>query len=102
METITALVACAVAFALSYYIGYVVANNTLSAVLAGAGSGLAFAVVYFIATVSVGMLLPGTFDPRQLGIHFLILLPVTPIGSALIAAYAHRHLERLESRRLPF
>ena len=102
METVTALVACAVSFALSYYIGYAIAANTLSATLAGAGTGLAFAVVFFIATVAIGMLIPDTFDPRQLGIHFLVLLPTTPIGSALVAAFAHRHLERIEARRLPF
>lgn len=102
MESITALVACAAAFALSYYIGYYVATNTTVAAMMGGVSGLVFAVMFFIMTVAIGMLVPDTFDPRQLGIHFIILLPLTPIGSAIVAVFAHRHLERLEARRLPF
>ena len=102
MESITALVACAVAFSLSYYIGYYVADNATVAAMMGAASGLVFAVMFFIVTVGIGMLVPDTFDPRQLGIHFLVLFPMPPIGSAIGAVLAHRHLERLETRRLPF
>jgi hypothetical protein len=102
MESITALVACAAAFSLSYYIGYHMATNTTVAAMMGGASGLVFAVMFFIMTVGIGMMVPDTFDPRQLGIHFLILLPLTPIGSAIVAVFGHRHLERLEARRLPF
>lgn len=102
MESITALVACAAAFSLSYYIGYHVATNTTVAAMMGGASGLVFAVMFFIMTVGIGMMVPDTFDPRQLGIHFLVLLPMTPIVSAVVAVFGHRHLERLEARRLPF
>lgn len=102
MESITALVACAAAFSLSYYIGYHIATNTTVAAMMGAASGLVFAAMFFVMTVAIGMLVPNTFDPRQLGIHFIVLLPLTPIGSAIVATFAHRHLERLEARRLPF
>jgi hypothetical protein len=102
MESITALVACAAAFSLSYYIGYHIATNTTVAAMMGGASGLVFAVIFFIFTVGIGMLVPDTFEPRQLGIHFLVLLPLTPIASAIVAVLAHRHLERLEARRLPF
>jgi len=102
MESITALVACAVAFSLSYYIGFNVATNATAAAMTGGASGLVFALMFFIMTVAVGMLVPDTFDPRQLGIHFVVLLPLMPIGSAIVAVLAHRHLERLEARRLPF
>jgi len=102
MESITALVACAAAFSLSYYIGYNVATNGTVAAMMGGASGLVFAAMFFVMTVAIGMLVPDTFDPRQLGIHFIVLLPLTPIGSAVVAAFAHRHLERLEARRLPF
>ena len=102
MESITALVACAAAFSLSYYIGYHIATNTTVAAMMGGASGLVFAVMFFIMTVAIGMMVPDTFEPRQLGIHFLVLLPLTPIGSAVVAVLAHRHLERLEARRLPF
>lgn len=102
MESITALAACTAAFMLSYYVGYHNATNTTVAAMMGGASGLVFAVMFFIMTVGIGMLAPDTFDPHHLGIHFLVVLPLTPIGSAIIAVLAHRHLERLEARRLPF
>jgi hypothetical protein len=91
METITAIVACAVAFALSIYLGYEKAPSTWAAVLLGAASGVGFAVVFFAVTVAITIVLPGTFHARTLGLHFLALLAVAPLGAAVIAILARRH-----------
>ena len=102
MESITAVVAAGVAFALSYYIGRAMASTTLVAAMMGAVCGLAFAVLFFVLTVSIGVVVPGMFDGWMLGIHFLVLLAVMPLGSAGIAVLEYRHLEKVEARRLPF
>jgi hypothetical protein len=102
MESITAIVAAGVAFALSYYVGRAMASTTLMAAIMGGICGLAFAVLYFISTVGVGTVVPGMFDGWMLGVHFIVLLVVVPLGSAVIAALEHRHLEKVEARRLPF
>ena len=102
MESITAIVAAGVAFALSYYIGRAMASTTLAAAVMGGVCGLAFAVLFFITTVAIGSVIPGMFDGWMLGIHFIVLLLVVPLGSAGIAALEHRRLERVEARRLPF
>lgn len=91
METITAVVACGVAFTLSFYLGYDRAPSVWVAVLLGAASGLGFAVAFFAMTVGTTIILPGTFDARTLGLHFLALLAVAPLGAGLIAVLAHRH-----------
>jgi len=90
VEAITALVACAAAFALSYYFGYGRAPTTLIAAVLGAVSGIGFAVVFFALTLAVTILLPGTFDGWTLGFYFVRLLVLAPIGAAAIAAFAHR------------
>ena len=102
MESITAIVAAGVAFALSYYIGRSVASSALVAAMMGAVCGMAFAVLFFLTTVVLGALHPGLFDGWMLGIHFLVLLIVAPLASAGIAWLEHRHLEKVEARRLPF
>jgi hypothetical protein len=102
MESITAIVAAGVAFALSYYIGRAVASTTLMAAIMGAVCGLAFSVLFFVVTVAMGTLLPGLFDGWMLGIHFILLLAVVPLVSAGVAVLEHRHLEKVEARRLPF
>jgi len=102
MESITAIVAAGVAFALSYYVGRSMTSTTLAAALMGGVCGLAFAVLFFITTVAIGAVVPGMFDGWMLGIHFIVLLMVVPLGSAAIAVLEHRHLERVEARRLPF
>lgn len=91
MESITAFVACAAAFALSYYFGFDRAHSTLGAAILGALSGIGFAAAFFAMTVAVAILLPGTFDGRTLGIYFVRLLALAPLGAAVIAALAHRH-----------
>jgi hypothetical protein len=45
---------------------------------------------------------PNMFDGWMLGVHFIVLLVVMPLGSAGIAVLEHRHLEKVEARRLPF
>lgn len=90
MESITALVACGAAFALSYYFGYGRAPTTFIAAVLGAVSGIGFAVVFFALTLAVTIVLPGTFDGRTLGVYFVRLLVLAPIGAAVIAAFAHR------------
>jgi hypothetical protein len=102
MESITAIVAAGVAFALSYYIGRAMASTTLVAAMMGGICGLAFAVLFFITTVAIGAVVPDMFDGWTLGIHFIVLLAVVPLGSAVIAVLEHRHLEKVEARRLPF
>ena len=102
MESITALVACGLAFALSFYIGRTMTSSTLVAAMMGGVCGLAFAVLFFVATVALGAVLPGMFDGWTLGIHFILLLIVSPLGSAGVAVLEHRHLEKVEGRRLPF
>jgi hypothetical protein len=90
METLTAIVASAVAFALSFYLGHDRAPSAWIALLLGAASGVGFAVVFFAMTVATTIVLPGTFDARTLGLHFLALLAVAPLGAAAIAALGHR------------
>jgi hypothetical protein len=102
METITAVVACGLAFTLSYFIGRMMASSTLVAAMMGGVCGLAFAVLFFVATVAIGAVLPGIFDGWTLGVHFIVLLFVLPLGSAGVAVLEHRHLEKVEARRLPF
>lgn len=102
MESITAIVAGGAAFALSYYIGRAMASTRLVAAMMGAVCGLAFAVLFFVTTVSVGVVVPGFFDGWLLGVHFIAMLAVLPLASAGIAILEHRHLEKIEARRLPF
>ena len=102
MESITAIVAAGVAFALSYYIGRFMASTTLVAAMMGGVCGAAFSVLFFVTTVALGSVLPGMFDGWMLGIHFIVLLAVVPLGCAGIAVLEHRHLEKVEARRLPF
>lgn len=102
MESITAIVAAGVAFALSYYIGRAIASTTLVAAMMGAVCGVAFSILFFVMTVGIGLVLPGMFDGWTLGTHFIMLLLVVPLVSAAIAVLEHRHLEKVEARRLPF
>ena len=101
MESITAIVAAGVAFALSYYIGRHGVDDAVAAMMGGV-CGLAFAVLFFISTVAIGTVVPDMFDGWMLGVHFIVLLVVMPLGSAGIAVLEHRHLEKVEARRLPF
>jgi hypothetical protein len=91
METITAAVAGGLAFALSFYLGYGRAPSTWAALIVGAACGFGFAVAFFAITVGTTIILPGTFAARSLGLHFLALLAVAPLGAAAIAYLAHRH-----------
>jgi hypothetical protein len=50
----------------------------------------------------LGAVLPGMFDGWTLGIHFIVLVLVVPLSCAGIALLEHRHLEKVEARRLPF
>ena len=102
MESITAIVAAGVAFALSYYIGRSMASTTLVAAMMGGICGLAFAMLFFISTVAIGTVVPDMFNGWTLGVHFIVLLVVMPLGSAGVAVLEHRHLEKVEARRLPF
>lgn len=102
MESVTAVVAGGLAFALSYYIGRTMASSMIVAAMMGAVCGLAFSVVFFLITVSAGAILPGMFDGWLLGVHFIGMLMVVPLGSAAIAVLEHWHLSRVEARRLPF
>jgi hypothetical protein len=102
MESITALVACGLAFALSYLIGRTMASSMPVAAMMGGVCGVAFAVLFFVTTVGLGTFLPGMFDGWTLGVYFIVLLVVIPLGSAGIAVLEYRHLAKVEARRLPF
>lgn len=91
MESITAFVACGAAFALGYYLGFDRAHSMLGAAALGAVSGIGFAVAFFMMTVAIAIVLPGTFDGRTLGVNFARLLVLAPLGTAVIAALAHRY-----------
>ena len=90
MESLTAVVACAVAFALSFYFGYGRSPSSFAAFALGAACGVGFAVIFFGLTVGTTLILPGTFNARSLGLHFLALLFVAPFGAAAIAVFGHR------------
>ncbi|CAN5756697.1 hypothetical protein BH11PSE3_BH11PSE3_01480 [soil metagenome] len=102
MESVTAVVAGGLAFALSYYIGRTMASSIVVAAMMGAACGLAFSVVFFLITVSVGAVLPGMFDGWLLGVHFIGMLILVPLGCAAVAALEYWHLGKVEARRLPF
>lgn len=102
METVTALVAAGAAFALSFLIGRSLTASMLLVGLGGVVSGVAFALLYFVSTVTAGVFMPGLFEPWLLGVHFIVLLVVAPLGGTLIAVLTHRHVERVDAARLPF
>ncbi len=102
METVTALVAAGAAFGLSYLIGRSLTASFTLVALGGLLSGGAFAVLFFVSTVTVGHFMPRMFEPWLLGVHFIALMAVAPLGGAIIAALTHRHVERVDAARLPF
>jgi hypothetical protein len=102
METVTALVAAGAAFGLSYLIGRSLTASFTLVALGGLLSGAAFAVIFFVSTVTVGHFMPQMFEPWLLGVHFIALIAVAPLGAAVIAALTHRHVERVDAARLPF
>ena len=91
MESITALVACGAAFALSFYLGYGRAPSLLAAAMLGAVSGIGFAVIFFAMTIAVAGTLPGIFDARTLGQHLILLGMAAPLGAAAVPMFAHRY-----------
>jgi hypothetical protein len=102
METITALVAAGAAFGLSYLIGRSLTASVFMVALGGLMSGAGFAVLFFVSTVTAGHFMPHLFEPWLLGVHFIALLALAPLGGALIAMLTHRHVERVDAARLPF
>ncbi|WP_428685474.1 hypothetical protein [Reyranella sp.] len=102
METIAALVAAGAAFGASYVIGRSLTASSLVVTLGGLLWGVGFAVLFFVATVTVGYLTPGLFEPWSLGVHFIALIVAAPLGGAAIAALTHWHVERVDAARLPF
>lgn len=102
METVTALVAAGAAFGLSYLIGRSLTASFTLVALGGLLSGAAFAVLFFVSTVTAGYFAPQLFEPWLLGVHFIALVAVAPLGGAVIAALTHRHVERVDAARLPF
>lgn len=102
METVTALVAAGAAFAASYLIGRSLTASLLLVMLGGLLAGASFAVLFFVSTVTVGHMMPGLFEPWLLGVHFIALAIVVPLGGAAIAGLTHRHVERADASRLPF
>lgn len=102
METIVALIAAGAAFGISFMIGRSLTASMLLVALGGLASGVGFALLYFVSTVTVGHLVPGVFEPWLLGVHFIAVIIAAPLGGALIAVLTHRHVERVDAARLPF
>lgn len=102
METATALIAAAAAFGISFLIGRSLTMPMLFVALGGLLSGMGFAVLFFVSTVTVGNLLPDLLEPWLIGVHFIALMVAAPLGGAAIAALTHRHVERVDAMRLPF
>jgi len=102
METVTALVAAGAAFGLSYLIGRSLTASVLLVSLGGLLSGAGFAILFFVSTVTVGHFMPHLFEPWLLGVHFIALIVVAPLGGVVIAALTHRYVERTDAARLPF
>jgi len=102
METVTALVAAGAAFGLSYLIGRSLTASLLLVALGGLLSGAAFALLFFVSTVTVGHFMPHLLEPWLLGVHFIVLIVVAPLGGVVIAALTHRYVERADAARLPF
>ncbi len=102
METATALVAAGAAFGLSFLIGRSLTASFLLVVLGGLMAGIGFAVLFFVSTVTAGHFMPHIFEPWLLGVHFIALIFVVPLGGAVIAALTRRYVERLDAARLPF
>jgi hypothetical protein len=102
METVPALVAAGAAFGLSYLIGRSLTPSTLLVSLGGLVSGLGFAILFFVAAVTVGHFVPGLLEPWAIGVHFILLATIAPLGGALIAVLTHWHVERVDAARLPF
>jgi hypothetical protein len=102
VETTTALVAAGAAFGLSYMIGRSITLSMLLVSLGGLVSGLAFAILFFVAAVTVGHFIPGLLEPWMIGVHFIALAAIAPLGGAAIAALTHWRVERADAARLPF
>jgi hypothetical protein len=102
METVTALVAAGAAFGLSHLIGRSLTASFLMVALGGVLAGVSFAVLFFVSTVTVGHFMPHMFEPWLLGVHFIGLMVMAPLGGATIAVLTHRHVERVDAARLPF
>lgn len=102
METVTALVAAGAAFGLSHLIGRSLTASSLLVALGGLLAGVGFAVLFFVSTVTAGHFMPHLFEPWLLGVHFIALMVVAPIGGATIAMLTHQHVERVDAARLPF
>lgn len=102
METITALVAAGAAFGLSFMIGRSLTSSMVLVALGGLLSGVGFAVLFFVASVTVGHLLPDLLEPWWIGVHFIALMIAAPLGGAAIAALTHHYAEKADAARLPF
>ena len=90
METVTALVAAGAAFGLSYLIGRSLTASFLLVALGGLLSGAGFAILFFVSTVTVGHFVPQLFEPWLLGVHFIALMAVAPLGDdGQVAAVGH-------------
>ena len=70
--------------------------------LGGLVCGLAFAILFFVAGVTVGHFVPGLLEPWAIGVHFIALATFAPLGGAAVAALTHWRVERADAARLPF
>jgi hypothetical protein len=78
---------------LSYYIITVATNTTVAAMMRRVAW---FAVMFFIMTVGIGMMVPDTFDRNSSAFISCAAADDTD-RLAVVAVFAHRHLERLEA-----
>jgi hypothetical protein len=90
VESIGAIICLGVVVGLGFGGGYSWAPSRSWAVALGAIFGVAVAAVYMLAAVAFGNLLPKALEPRQVGIHFMVLLVVLPLVGAIAAELARR------------
>ncbi len=88
MESVGAGISVVVVFVLSFAAGYAWAPARPWAVALGVIIGSFFAVVYMLAGVAAGTLMPELLEGRSVGVHFMILLVVLPTVGAITAEIA--------------
>jgi len=83
VETIAAIVDCAVATGLGFHLARLWAPTAVWALFIGVVSGGICAVAYFGTTVLAGELMPHALDAGKIGFWFLMLIFAAPVCGAL-------------------
>jgi len=96
VETGSALVSCAAALLIGFYVGRRWAPGAAAAVLIGLVLGGLCVAVFFALTSSIGTHWPHLFDAYVLGLHLIIVMMAAPVCGALGSLLGFRR-----SRGLP-